>query len=57
MCQQLRQAATDLELAASNANDLDPSASGTIMATVQARYLDLKRATENYHAFLRSINV
>jgi HPt (histidine-containing phosphotransfer) domain-containing protein len=57
MCQQLRHAAMELEQAASNANDLDPTGMGNFMATVQARYADLKRAAENYHVFLQSINV
>lgn len=57
MCQQLRQAAMELEQAASNANDLDQNASGAAMSLVKTKYMDLKEATENYQAFLRSISV
>lgn len=57
MCAQLRAAAMNLEQAASAANDLDPSQAQQVMGNVQARYMDLKRAVENYHAFLSSISV
>eukprot|EP00543_Licmophora_paradoxa_P006126 CAMPEP_0202443730 /NCGR_PEP_ID=MMETSP1360-20130828/2911_1 /ASSEMBLY_ACC=CAM_ASM_000848 /TAXON_ID=515479 /ORGANISM="Licmophora paradoxa, Strain CCMP2313" /LENGTH=65 /DNA_ID=CAMNT_0049059481 /DNA_START=193 /DNA_END=390 /DNA_ORIENTATION=+ len=51
MCGQLRNAAMHLEQAASAANDSNAP------GEVQARYIDLKRAVENFHAFLRSIGV
>lgn len=57
MCAQLRLTAMELEQAASQANDLDPSMAHTVMGNVQARYMDLKQAVENYHAFLYSIGV
>jgi len=57
MCAQLRAAAMNLEQAASAANDLDPSQAQQVMGNVQARYMDLKRAVENYHGFLNSISV
>lgn len=47
----------NLEQAASAANDLDPSQAQQVMGNVQARYMDLKRAVENYHGFLNSISV
>jgi HPt (histidine-containing phosphotransfer) domain-containing protein len=57
MCGQLRTAAMNLEQAASAANDLDPSQGKEVMSIVQARYVELKRAVENFHAFLTSISV
>ena len=57
MCGQLRMAAMNLEQAASAANDLDPARAQEVMVQVQARYLDLKQAVENYNAFLISISV
>eukprot|EP00541_Cyclophora_tenuis_P019466 CAMPEP_0116551932 /NCGR_PEP_ID=MMETSP0397-20121206/6218_1 /TAXON_ID=216820 /ORGANISM="Cyclophora tenuis, Strain ECT3854" /LENGTH=130 /DNA_ID=CAMNT_0004076851 /DNA_START=92 /DNA_END=484 /DNA_ORIENTATION=+ len=57
MCAQLRHAAMELEQVASQANDVDPSMAQQLMGNVQARYMDLKRAVENYHSFLYSIGV
>lgn len=57
MCGELRTAAMNLEQAASAANDLDPAHAKEVMVQVQARYVDLKRAVENYNAFLTSISV
>eukprot|EP00542_Grammatophora_oceanica_P010925 CAMPEP_0194046878 /NCGR_PEP_ID=MMETSP0009_2-20130614/22789_1 /TAXON_ID=210454 /ORGANISM="Grammatophora oceanica, Strain CCMP 410" /LENGTH=129 /DNA_ID=CAMNT_0038692335 /DNA_START=82 /DNA_END=471 /DNA_ORIENTATION=- len=56
MCGQLRQTAMQLEQAAStmsNASTADPNA----MAQIQSCYMELRRAVENYNAFLRQIGV
>ena len=52
MCSQLRATAMNLEQTASAANEQREH-----MANVQARYMELKQAVENYHAFLNSIGV
>jgi hypothetical protein len=58
MCAQLRYASMALEQTAQAAhgeNSGTPSAETT--QRVQACYLELKRAQENYHAFLNSLGV
>jgi HPt (histidine-containing phosphotransfer) domain-containing protein len=45
---------------AQQANELDPSSTQQgqqVMGNVQARYMELKVAVANYHAFLNSISV
>lgn len=57
MCSQLRTTAMNLEQAASAAHELGGSADAAVMENVKVRYMELKAAVENYHAFLRSIGV
>mmetsp|Transcript_40345 Transcript_40345/g.49155 ORF Transcript_40345/g.49155 Transcript_40345/m.49155 type:complete len:128 (-) Transcript_40345:417-800(-) len=56
MCHQLHTAAAALEKAASAGNDVsgDPNASASAMELVKARYIELKQANDNYHAYLQS---
>ena len=58
MCAQLRYSSMALEQIAQtahNENNGQPSPETT--QRVQACYLDLKRAQENYHAFLQNLGV
>jgi HPt (histidine-containing phosphotransfer) domain-containing protein len=57
MCSQLRTTAMNLEQAASAAHELGGSADAAVMENVKVRYMELKAAVENYHAFLTSIGV
>jgi hypothetical protein len=47
----------NLEQAASAAHELGGSADAAVMENVKVRYMELKAAVENYHAFLTSIGV
>ena len=59
MCQQLRATAMALEQAASVANGSagDAAAVAANAPIVQARHGDLRKAVQNYHAFLQSIGI
>lgn len=54
MCAQLRTAAMQLEQAASTAHE---SGGGDDMENLRVKYMTLKMAVDNYHAFLQSIGV
>ena len=59
MCQQLRATAMALEQAASVANGSagDAAAVAANAPIVQASHGDLRKAVQNYHAFLQSIGI
>ncbi|KAL7468965.1 hypothetical protein ACHAXS_009201 [Conticribra weissflogii] len=55
MCQELREAATNLEQAAAAANEIaadDVAALESASQNVKDKYIDLKKGVENYHKFL-----
>jgi HPt (histidine-containing phosphotransfer) domain-containing protein len=62
MCQELRETSTNLEQSAAVGNDIprDDGASDELeKATedVKEKYSDLKKAVDNYHEFLESVDI
>ena len=62
MCQELRETSTNLEQSAAVGNDIprDDVASDELeKATedVKEKYSDLKKAVDNYHEFLESVDI
>jgi len=60
MCQQLREAATNLEQSAAGANDLPPDDTASLEAEtekVKDQYAELKTAVDNYHGFLNKTGI
>ena len=60
MCQQLREGATNLEQAAAGANEIsrdDESALEAATEQVKEKYAELKKAVDEYHAFLKKVGV
>lgn len=60
MCQQLREAATNLEQCAAGANEV-PEDDATSLESgtekVKEKYAELKKAVANYHDFLDSVDI
>jgi HPt (histidine-containing phosphotransfer) domain-containing protein len=62
MCQELRETATNLEQSAAGGNEIpsDDGASDELeKATedVKEKYSELKKAVDNYHEFLESVDI
>mmetsp|Transcript_18372 Transcript_18372/g.42858 ORF Transcript_18372/g.42858 Transcript_18372/m.42858 type:complete len:138 (+) Transcript_18372:313-726(+) len=60
MCQQLREASTNLEQSAAGANDIARENAAQFengMSNVEEKYTELKKAVQNYHTFLDSVDV
>mmetsp|Transcript_25569 Transcript_25569/g.53998 ORF Transcript_25569/g.53998 Transcript_25569/m.53998 type:complete len:133 (+) Transcript_25569:173-571(+) len=60
MCGQLREGATDLEQAAAGANQIprdDTASLEALNKDVKEKYAELKKAVDNYHAFLDQADI
>ena len=60
MCQQLREAATNLEQAAAGANEIPSEDLASLEAatqTLRQKHVELRKAVDNYHAFLDRVGI
>lgn len=60
MCEGLRETATNLEQAAAGAKEIpaeDVASLESATQTVRERVVDLRKAVDNYHAMLNSVDI
>ena len=59
MCQELRMTSMELEQSAAASNDVsnDAEAIEAQLPNVKRKFLELRQAVENYHAFLRTVDI